>query len=164
MNRNTQVIFTLIAVFGAFLATGEVAAANQTEDYRTAMRDFLPVIVDWSAEFQQAAHAAAVKPDPERLAQVAELGKRGGYILDDVRGTGVLAPRALKPAHSMLADFIGTLNTAAEMAQTDPVAASEMIDGQIEWVQPALGQIQNFLTRIGIGRPGATTEMPGSGN
>ncbi len=163
MARKTQMTLVAIAVLGTIVATGGVAAASPTEDYRQAMKGFLPIIEDWSVEFQQAAHEAAIKPDPERLAKVAELGKRGGYILDDVRGTSVIAPRALKPAHSMLADFAGTMAYAGELAQEDPVAAAELVDNQIEWVAPALGQIHNFVTRIGLERPGMVPDLPGSG-
>ena len=145
-------------------STTGVASANPTEDYRDAMTGFLPVIIDWTGEVQTAAHAAAMKPTPDRLAELDELAQRGEYILQDFRGTGTLVPAALRPAHSIVADMIGTLMSAAANADEDRVAAAEMVDGTLEWAQPAVRKIQNFTSGFGLVRPGETPDQPGLGS
>ena len=164
MPRSHKFLMVMTALAVMALATTGVVAADSTQDYSKAMRGFLPVIVDWTVDVQEAAHAAAVKPEPERLQELAYLGVRGEYILDDVRGTAALAPKPLQRAHWALADAIGTMATVAQTAENDPVAASQVVDEQMEWAEPALLKLQNHLTRFGVKRPGETPDMPGSGS
>lgn len=164
MPRSHKYVMVMTALIVTALATTGVVAADSSQDYSKAMRGFLPVIVDWTAEVQQAAHAAAVKPQPERLEELAELGVRGEYILDDLRGTAASAPVPLQRAHWALADAIGTMSVAAQNAEGDPAAAALAVESQIEWAQPALQKLQNYITRFGVVRPGDTPDQPGSGS
>lgn len=159
MNRHIHPLVTIAIILGALLATAGVASA--AVDYRGAMKGLLPIIVEWSTDVQSAARAAAVKPDPERIDELSELGQRGLYILDDLRGTAAQAPAPLQIAHWRLADGIGTIALAAQNAGEDPVAAAQVVDGQMTWIQPALKSIQQYVTRFGVERPGNTPHLPG---
>lgn len=164
MTSKMRLIPVLMMLVAALVVTVQVVAANPVEDYRASMRSFLPVIEDWSAELQKATYAAAVKPSPEAMARVNELAVRGSYILDDLRGTAELTPQPLVAAHWQLADAIGTMVTAAESVSEDPTAAAELIDGQVEFAQPAMSQVWNFVTRFGAQPPRDIPVQPGTGS
>ena len=94
--------------------------------------------------------------------ELDELAQRGLYILDDLRGTGVLAPRPLRGAHSMLTDAVGSIATVAASAERDPAAAAKTIGFYVEWVQPALERIENFTWRLRpMPSPGDVPHVPG---
>jgi hypothetical protein len=153
-------IIVAAVIFGALLTTAGVA--NAASEYTTAMKAFLPVIVEWTAEVQGSAHAAALKPEPARLSELDELAAQGYYILDDIRGTAELAPAPLGWAHWQLADAIGSIAGAAEGAEEDPVGAAETINAQMSFLEPALGRIQNHVQRYGVERPGVVPHVPGA--
>ena len=162
MHRYYKMLTMLTVLVVTVFATTSVVAANSAQDYAEAMQGFLPVVVDWTEDVQAAAHAAAHKPDQENLAELAELGARGEYILDDLRGTAALAPEPLQDAHWQLADAVGTLTVAAQNADQDAVGAADLIDGYLDWAEPSVQRIHNYVTRFGVKRPGDTPDLPGS--
>ncbi len=159
MKREIHLLLALTFIASAFILTAGVADADSSTEYTESMATFLPVVQDWIEEVQLTAHTAAVKPDPERLAALDALSVRGAYMLDDWRGTAAIAPAPLRIAHWRVADALGSIVTAAETAEEDPVHAAATIDDMLTWSDSAFDTISTYVARSGIVNSGNDTVL-----
>jgi hypothetical protein len=106
--RNYALIVVTFAA-AAFFGIASPASADTDDQalrYRESMGYFLPVIDAWNNELDADLAAVAVKPELACSTDYAELLRRGGYILDDLRGSALSAPSPVAAANLRAADAL----------------------------------------------------------
>jgi len=147
---NLTIVTTVFA--GAFALTHGIAAASPS-DYRAGMAGLLPEAAAWVAEAEMTTGAALAKPEIACSAPMAELGRRGGWIVDDLNGTGKLAPRALAGAHANLTASVARMTVAVESACGDHLTAAQVVQSTKPVYRNANFKLNNFVNRVfGNGR------------
>ncbi|MFQ5460546.1 MAG: hypothetical protein ACE5EL_07100 [Anaerolineae bacterium] len=163
MRHFPTAVLTAALVVIAFAATSVPAAASPADEYRAAMKPFAHDLARWSGNVNAAAEAAVVKPELSCGTDLAELGRIGGWMADDLKGTAQLAPRPLASAHADLTVAVERMGRAAASACGQPDEAARVIRGEVENFNTALTKIRNFTDgRFHRGRPGLTPDLPGS--
>jgi len=145
----TLTVSTLLV--GAFVFSTGVANANPN-DYRNGMKGLAGAVDAWVAEVEMTADAAVAKPEIACSAQMAELTRRGGYLIDDLSGTGRDVPAALAGAHEALTASVATMTQATMGACTNPVGTVETVQDAKAGYTSAMNRIHNFVGRAFVTR------------
>ena len=145
MRRLIQTFALTAVLSAAFVATAAHASADEIDTYRDAMRDFAPVITDWTNDVDSLASASVAKPELVCSAEIADLAARGNSMAEDLAGT--VAPAALAAQHSRLANAVDAISVMSATACGAPITLTAAIDHDLSEARAALVWIRHYTIR-----------------
>jgi hypothetical protein len=127
------------------------AEENPVHTYFAGVNQLLPEVDAWQADLDAALSAMIAKPELACGDDVAALARRGHGIVEDLRGTGELAPSVLQARHEASVDALeqAVFGLQAMLESCDRnVGADEIAAGNAEYAK-AIRLIRYYSARIG---------------
>ena len=140
--------------FGA-VAAPSAAHAQSTPDsihaYFEGVGQLLPAVDEWRADLDAQLSAMVAKPELACGDEFAALVRRGHGLVEDLRGTGTLAPSMLQARHEAAVDGLEHALAGLELIleSCDRAAGAEQIaEGHAEYAK-AMRLIRYYAARLG---------------
>lgn len=142
----------LAVAFGVALAPSPASAQeNPVHTYFAGVNQLLPEVDAWQADLDAVLSAMIAKPELACGDDVAALARRGHGIVEDLRGTGALAPSLVKARHEAAVEALSqaVVGLQAMLESCDRnVGAEEIAAGNAEYAK-AIRLIRYYSARIG---------------
>jgi hypothetical protein len=118
LTGTTLTVLALFTMFGAVTAK-PAAADEQTDYYRSAMRDLIGLTDQWSHDLNGQVATITIKPEQACAAEYQDFVQQGGWLADDLAGSALSAPAEVADANRLAAEgFREMVNGAQAIAQS----------------------------------------------
>ncbi len=97
-----------LAIGAALAPTRAHAESNPIHDYFDGVAQLMPAVDSWQADMDAQLSAMVAKPELACGEEVAALARRGHGLVEDMRGTGMIAPSILQARHDAAVDGLAT--------------------------------------------------------
>ena len=127
------------------------AESNPIHDYFDGVAQLLPAVDAWQADLDAQLSAMIAKPELACGNDVAALARRGHGLVQDLRGTGELAPSMLKARHVAAVDALERAVQGLDeiLAACDRDAGADLIEAATGDYADAIRLIRYYTARLG---------------
>ncbi len=157
MRKLTLTIAVLTVFEAAFMLSATPAAAQTTADeYRTAMKEFIPWTVAWVDETESFVSAMSAKPELACSDAYAEHLRRGLWLTEDLVGSAVNAPEAAAEINREAGEAMVEILDGAELighscsGETYGKGVTKVAQG-LDKFQPAIRRLQMYADGASFG-------------
>ena len=139
---------------GLFLSAAPASADTSADYYKSSMYGLIQDTDAYAAEVKAEIGAVTVKPERACGAEFQTILRRGGWLADDLTGSAVSAPDALKEANEKAAAGFQQMVDGAEVIAlscdgSTLTTGAEMIEAGHDEYMDHIQELRTFVNRAG---------------